>query len=454
MELKTIKLANLCVSTTNPRFEQQFSQKEAMARILEDQKDKLVVLASDILEHGLNPLDMILVTPSDGVRYDVLEGNRRVTALKFMANPLLIDESYISIRKRFIKLVEGKDISLFKNIQCVVEDDDIKANLWIKRKHAGELGGMGTVSWTALQIQRFDANIDGKTSDALQIINYLIDSKYATDDFKNKLSRINTTNLSRLISDPDVRVCLGIYKENGHIHSTVAPQFLTNNLVTLVEGIMSPGFTVKQIYNKSKRKEYIKSLNIEAQENDESVDTWPLNNPSTDISSNPIQTTATRSRISRNNERASLIPSKFNISIDNPRICQIFNELKHTSMRQSPNAVAVLFRVFLELTVDSFIDENSLNVNGFQTASEEQNLIGKCSRVIQHIRTHKLLPNNKLSGIQHAIKDKNSICSIDTLNDYVHNMHFSPKEDNLRIGWDNVQPFFEVVWNNMTPRKD
>lgn len=49
-----------------------------------NQKDKLCVLASDIAEHGLNPLEIIGVYPSDlydGL-YVVGEGNRRVTALK------------------------------------------------------------------------------------------------------------------------------------------------------------------------------------------------------------------------------------------------------------------------------------------------------------------------------------------------------------------------------------
>lgn len=449
MEVKTIKLTNLCVNTNNPRFESQASQKEAMERIVEDQKGKLVTLAADILEHGLNPMDMILVSPMDGVRFIVLEGNRRVTALKLMANPMLIGDSFSSIRKRFIKLVEGKDISKLKSIQCLVEEDDAQANLWIKRKHAGELGGVGTVSWTSLQIQRFDANNDGKTSDTLQIIDFLSKSADTTDDFKGRLNSLNTTNLSRLIADPDVRSNLGIDKENGSLYSSVSKETVVRNLTTLIEGIMSPGFTVKQIYNKERRKEYVNSLGLRAVDGCENAEVWSLNDSSDAPASHPGKTTVKKASPTRSNLRASLIPGKFDLPIENPRIRQILEELKHTSMRQSPNAVAVLFRVFLELSVDSFIDEHSLFAKGITSASDEKNLIGKCSRVIEYLRTNDLLSKNELKGIQHELKDETSVFSIDSLNAFVHNMHFSPKEDSLRIGWDNVQPFFEAVWNNM-----
>lgn len=453
MENKTIKLANLSINVNNPRYESQQSQKAAIEMIVWDQKDKLFNLASDILEHGLNPLDMILVTPIDMNRFLVLEGNRRVTALKLLQNPQLINDDMQLLRKRFEKLIKGKDVSLLKSVKCVVIDDQTEANLWIKRKHAGQLDGRGTVNWDSLQIQRFEARSEGKTSVVLQIIDFMLTSDLVPSSIKSQLSSINITNLERLISDPDVRKHLGITKNKGHLTSIYDQRNVILSLVKVIEDIASPDFSVKKIYNKEKRKQYIEELCINVQGTNKAEKTWLISEFENEHNREREAKAATIiKKKSNNNLRASLVPNKLNLPIDNPRISQILSELKCTSMRSSPNAVAVLFRVFLELTIDSFLNNHGLAKDG-RSASDEQNLIGKCSRVMNYLRQKNFMTQEKLTGIQHELKDSTSIFSIDSLNAYVHNMHFSPKEDNLRIGWDNVEPFFVAVWNNMNPEK-
>lgn len=449
MEVKTIKLTNLLVNVDNPRYESMHSQKEAIEMMALEQNDKIFNLASDIIENGLNPLDMILVTPINTNRYLVLEGNRRITALKLLQNPMLINDDMHSLRKRFERLVKGKDLSMLKTVKCVTTDNQTEANLWIKRKHAGQLDGRGTVSWNSLQIQRFEARSEGKASDVLQIIDFMLASDFVPNAIKTQLQSINTTNLERLISDPDVRKHLGINKVKGKLLSDYNQHNVISALVKVVEDIVSPDFSVKKIYNKEKRKQYIDELGINIQETEKENGTWSLANIGNELEKE-VETGTSEVKNSKRSsiKRASLIPNKFQLTIENPRILQIFSELKKTSMRSSPNAVAVLFRVFLELTIDSFINIHGLQKNT-NTASEEHNLIGKCSRVLEYLRKNNLIVQEKLTGIQHELRDSTSIFSIESLNAYVHNMHFSPKEDNLRIGWDNVEPFFEVVWNNM-----
>lgn len=451
MEIKTIKLTNLSINADNPRYESQLTQKAAIEMIVLDQKDKLFNLASDILEHGLNPLDMILVTPIDANRYKVLEGNRRVTALKILQNPKLINDDMLKLRKRFEKLIKGKDVSLLKSVKCVLIEDQTEANLWIKRKHAGQLDGRGTVGWDSLQVQRFEAQSEGKKSDVLQIIDFLLNSDIISSSIKSKVPSINITNLERLIADPYVRKHLGIVRNNGQLTSVFEKQNVIDGLVKVIEDITSPGFSVNKIYNKEKRKQYIEELGINVQCTNRAENAWMFSNAENEQSKeSEVKAASSNKKKSSNTQRSVLIPKKFQLPIENPRISQIFSELKCTSMISSPNAVAVLFRVFLELTIDSFLNNHGLAKDG-RPASEEQNLIGKCCRVMNYLRQKNLMPQEKLTGIQHELKDSTSIFSIDSLNAYVHNMHFSPKEDNLRIGWDNVEPFFDVVWNNMNP---
>lgn len=102
-KLKEINIEDLHINTDNFRFEPVESQKDAIAKMLEDQGEKLVNLAKHILENGLNPTDKIVVSPShhDRTKFNVLEGNRRVIVLKLINNPNIIDTpKHLPLKKK------------------------------------------------------------------------------------------------------------------------------------------------------------------------------------------------------------------------------------------------------------------------------------------------------------------------------------------------------------------
>ena len=83
MKTKSVSIDILDINTENPRFETVSSQREALTVMIENQRGKLVELANDIAINGLNPSDLCMVTPQEnGGKFKVLEGNRRITALK------------------------------------------------------------------------------------------------------------------------------------------------------------------------------------------------------------------------------------------------------------------------------------------------------------------------------------------------------------------------------------
>ena len=109
--IEKIRIANLHLDLRNFRFEEQHSQKEAIATMIADQKNKLVALAKDIFENGLNPTDLIIVVRLNegNNQYRVLEGNRRVTCLKLINNPSLIPNEFANIRRQFQRLAANED---------------------------------------------------------------------------------------------------------------------------------------------------------------------------------------------------------------------------------------------------------------------------------------------------------------------------------------------------------
>ena len=463
MNHKAIKLTSLLVNTENYRFEPQSSQKEAIDKMVEDQNDKLYALAVDIIKNGLSPVDIIMVTPESGTnRYIVLEGNRRITTLKLISNPTLIGDKYDNLRRKFQKLNKEYDTSFLNSISCAVFDTSEEADIWIKRKHAGEQGGIGTVTWNAHQKERFEERVGGKASTSLQIIAFLEQSDIVPTETKTRLSSLNTTNLQRLIADKYVRAQLGLELNNGILVSKIAPKEIVKGLLSIIQDILSPGFKVADIYNVDKRHKYIDSKKGDALPNlsKEVDEAWRLSTQkaiteSQDKHSNPK---GSKSTSSGKSTRRCLIPDSFclNISDEEAKIKKIFSELKTIPVSTNPNAASVLFRVFLELSVDRYLECYGLvKDEALSACSSNESLVGKTKKVLNHMRNSlKVLDDTLSKGIRAELSDNNSILSIESLNAYVHNPFFYPKADNLITGWDNTAKFFSIIWECINKKTD
>ncbi len=89
--IQSIPLENLLIDLHNPRQAPQASQRDALAAIALEQGIKLANLAEDIAEKGLNPSELPMVTEAaDPGEFVVVEGNRRIAALKLLANAHLL----------------------------------------------------------------------------------------------------------------------------------------------------------------------------------------------------------------------------------------------------------------------------------------------------------------------------------------------------------------------------
>jgi ParB-like chromosome segregation protein Spo0J len=430
-------LDDLLLNTENFRYDTVNDQKEAINKMLEDQGKKLLNLAQHILKYGLNPNKKVQVFPSghEKSKYVIQDGNRRIVALKLLKNPNLIDD--LSIRKKFQALRDNNADKLIDELECNVYDKPEENYEWIKLEHAGQRDGIGTVDWNAQQIDRFEEKVEGESSTALQAINFLKKSATITAEIKSKLPNLRITNLDRLLSDPDVRSFLGIEIDNGILRSEIDEEETGKGLTQLVKDLLDPTFSVRGIYTKDDRRAYLENFPKESQPDlsKKSRNPWPL----TDVkSAPPSKKTAPSPK-----ERKHLIPKSCVLTINNPKVDSIYRELQRLDMKFK-NAVAVTFRVFIELSIDCYIDANMS-----KSATTKKKLREKVSDVAQHLVNVKSADKNICKGISTAVQDKNNLLGIDTWHAYVHNPHFSPTPQNLLITWDNIQKFVEILWSNV-----
>lgn len=199
-EDRNLKVSDLFLDQSNPRFPEVKTQRDAIQAMLEEQGEKIANLARDIYQNGVNPSSRLIVFEEDG-RFTDGDGNRRLTALKILETPSLAD-SHPRIKKQIQQTLKTNG-AVPTEVACVIFQKRSHARRWIENNHDGEQEGRGLVRWNAEQKDRFR----GRPSIGLAALDDLTDSGHINDDDR---SRINKSTLDRLLGYKDSKTALSI----------------------------------------------------------------------------------------------------------------------------------------------------------------------------------------------------------------------------------------------------
>jgi len=450
-----IPISLLVVNPENYRFEPVDSQIEAIEMMVDDQASKLLNIAKSIIEKGTNPNDwpMVIVYAHDESQYLVLEGNRRITTLKILNNiDLLGDAKHSSLKNKFREVISKAVRPIPKSVWCNVYEDSAEADYWIKLKHTGSNEGVGTVDWTNQANLRYQEKVEGKSSIPLQIIDLLKSSSFVDLELKKQLKDVKTTTLNRIIGDKDIKSLLGITTSNGELQTNLEEKEVVKGLSQVVKNVLDPKFSVNDVYTKEDRKDYINRFpkNSKPDKAKQAKNVWKIGT----VTSENTETSTSDSSNAKNikplpKKRDVLIPRNCKIPIVNAKVNNIYYELKDPklSVTKFTNAVAVLLRVFIELSVDSYLESNKL-IKGITASGEDISLQQKVLQVKKDMFFKKIADKHILKGVEDAVKQKDHLLGLDNWHAYVHNNKFNPDPDILLRTWDNVQEFMVILWDN------
>ncbi len=143
------------------------------------------------------------------------------------------------------------------------------------------------------------------------------------------------------------------------------------------------------------------------------------------------------------------MPKNCKLKVTTPKIADMFEELKSLQLAKHKHAIAVMLRVFLELSVDEYLTKVANITLSFTNPKNghvsEKNLKTKVKEAIADLVSKGSVEKDFL-GVTRGLSDANHPFSIDTLHAYIHNRYFTPVESHLTAAWDNAQPFFEKLW--------
>lgn len=257
-------VASLLLDESNPRFPDQVAgQDEAITALLKDAAPKLLSLAEDIANEGsLNPTELpVVVEEDDGLV--VIEGNRRLAALKLLKNPDLSAEAGaqldMALVKKFRKIQQiGTGPELIDVFQA---DTREAARHWIELRHTGENGGVGVLGWQSWQTNNYRRR-RGSQADRATLFCQAVEADFAED--ASILSNVATvrrtrlTTLGRLVADPDVRRDFGFQFSVDEILFDYETDNLRAGIGRILKDLSArPGVTVTDIKSKAQRLEYI-----------------------------------------------------------------------------------------------------------------------------------------------------------------------------------------------------
>lgn len=439
-ETMPLRAVDLLIDEENPRISQPNAGQRAALQTLAKKagERKLLNLASDIVESGgVDPSNLFIVKPheEDPHRHIVLEGNRRLGAIRALENPETLSGAVSGpVLQGFRKLSGAYLENPVEEVNCLVVKNREEAQHWIQLRHTGENEGRGVVPWGADEKARFRA----RTAPAplhTQVLDWLEKRGVLS---REKRAAVPSTTLKRLVEDPDVRDKLGIERQSGDLALVGDEKRVAKALMYVIDALASGRTKVTDVYTKKKRLEYAEALPKHV--------VVPPAKPSGKGTPVGGATATTKKRRKaapkRRRPRDRLIPSDCSLEATEGRPAEIENELRKLSLKAYPNAISVLLRVFIELTADAYIDQRKLT-----SATVDNTLNKKLEAVTEDLEARQKISTQQARAMRRYWSSDSLLApSTRLMHSYIHNAHIFPAANDLRAHWDSMQPFVVACW--------
>ena len=444
-----LTIDQLLLDQENPRLGLTLSQSETLEKLILLNPSQFRALMASIRDEGLDPGDSLYVIASDDNDDDfvVLEGNRRLSALKVLNSPDLLAATDLprALVKRLVGETGGFNQTDVEPIRCVRFEDREQANEWIRRRHTGIAKGEGRINWRPLDIQRFSN--DYTTVDVIEFVGR--NAGYTDQEWEKAHAALGggkSTNLTRLLDSAAGRQHIGLsVKTTGGRRTPILgskPKWALNVLKRMVDDIVSGKVDSRSLNRASDIEKYFEDLPIELQPNESSTVDKPkdfrsinLTGSSTEARKKPPTRRSTAPR-----KRTTLAPKKHTFdSASSTKLAMLVNEASGLNIEKFPFSAALVLRSIVELTVNDYMRVNKLPL-GKKGEQQQYNLTKKANDVVEHLKQNSELTNSDLSPFRNRILTPTSMCSIQSLNGFAHNQYSLPSADDLRAGWEALLP--------------
>lgn len=444
-----LKIEQLVLDTDNPRITHADGQRDALQKVVRDQRVKLVRLAQSIVDKGLSPIErlMVLQVSAKPKQYIPLEGNRRVAALTFLTQPEVMTGLDMpgSMQKIFERLASQFDRSRIEPIACYEVDARDEGRYWIELRHNGENEGRGLVGWTPVTAARWR-----KRDLGIQAFDLVMDhGGFTPDEIEKIKDGFPLSTLKRLMEVPDVRNLIGLSAKDGILYTELPPAETIKALKKMVLDLANKTAKSRTLNKIDQMVEYVKGFDKAHTPNlKKKTDPRPVEAiAKAEFARKPPARTV-KPRSSDPPPRLHVVPRNCVLNVTDNRIEEIYTELRQLKLGEARNAIAVLLRVFLELSVDHFLEANKVALTYPRKGGGEKfKPLDQKVREAIDILVNIGVPRANFNAVTRSLSEKTSPLNTELLHAYVHDRFSTPSPQVLTAAWDHAQPFFERLWS-------
>lgn len=470
-ETKDIRTTRLMLDPENPRIlsaHESLGQEEILGELIH--REDVYGLARDIANQGYYPTETLVAIAGEGRRYVVVEGNRRLAAIRLLENPELAPESE---RSRFSALAREAVGRVPDEVRVTIAPNRVAARPLILNRHTRS----DIKKWNVFMQGRY---IEQMVRDGFSLSEIILQTGLAPDNVKRRLRdaklyrmflsceldedvrrivddphRFSHSTAQRLAESKVGREWLGLApadEEGYRIRSR--PADLRKALSRVAADIVHKDVTTRTLHDESKVKEYLGSIKRLKPMRRASGSTTADAFIGGGAAATRTPATAVPARRSTVRESKSILPHGLQCRLNNGRIIQLFKELRSLTLAKYPNASAIMLRSLVDMALGSYLDKTGHTTKIKQELSKKQpkpadwapSLAQMLKYVLNKTKESEVpLPPTGRRALQRLVSARDTALTLESMDGFVHNRYMTPTVEDLRALSVTLQPLLELV---------
>lgn len=464
---KSLSPTNLLLDAKNPRIGREHlsrAPREIIQYLFEH--DKALDVAESIATRGYFPNEPLLAVKEDG-RLVVVEGNRRLAALKALREPALLDGKYERQVERLARRIV--DPNLITSVPVTIASSRKATDRQIAGRHVGT----PVLAWRAENRASFilDKLAEGYDNNALRdelgfspadiqqarqtrAVADMARSLDLPEEVKAKLdgptAKVFTT-LERVFDSTVGRKYLHVETDADHgLRGTTTKSEFLRGFTKLVTDVALGKQSSRTLNTNDNIRSYFEGWDPKERPQNRHGSFVPSDIiKGGSVSSKPRTAEKTTSKNS-SKESKTIIPRDLKIRYGGDRLKDIGRELKKLKREDYPNAGSVLLRVFLELSIVDCLKRAGRLEPLIDNLKSSKKLRYSFPTLSQLVPDVKKLAKISLSGpqmnkVNKALSsDKDVPFNIGDLNAFVHDTDL-PSARDIHQFWARTEPLFRLM---------
>jgi hypothetical protein len=445
---KNLSVASLLLDPQNPRIPPSEVERDQRALIEElIEHDDALDLAKDVADDGYSPVESLIAVVEEGKTY-VLEGNRRLAALKVLLTPELAAPSTL---RKVKALSQRADAAAISKVRVLVAPSRLAAAPLIMKRHTRDQ----IKGWKPVMQARFYRRLADNGMSAADLA-----AQYGgtPGEVAGFLRDFNASAFQRILDVPKARDRLGIeFDEDGRIAGKVAKDAFEKGFSRILSDIARGNKNTRSLNKAEDIEKYIEEIKDDLPDKKQKGSFVPADFAKPTSAAAPVKSPSPRKKAAQKLQRSrSVIPRGVKCDLKSERINDIFDELRDLDVETKVNASAVLFRILLELCVGHYLDRTKLIQPLLDKAKKDKrpnDWYPPLRHLLDAILKETSIEIHPLARkrLNKFVSDDKSPLSVDGLDSYLHNKFSPPSAKDLRSYWETFDDLFKVILVEQPP---